>query len=202
MKNTKLIKLLLVIMVTSSLAACGVKSNGGTVGENKTIVNSELTIAPYDKYQLVNDATVIMEGKVVSKEVKDDFEGFPATDFTIKVTKIYRGEPDKEIVVRTKGGENDKMIYNPESEEAVAFEIGEKVVVFLTDEKGNRPDKDDFGYFVLGQYQGKFIEENGKYKNKKYDFDISDFEKELKEIEVINKEKGLKKLNEGENPNI
>ncbi|QGQ94320.1 DUF4829 domain-containing protein [Paenibacillus psychroresistens] len=188
MKYTQITIFILVAMLASSLAACGVKSNDELGVNNKTIVNSEIELASYDKAQIVNEATVIMEGEVISKEVKEDFEKFPATDFTIKVTKVYKGEPGKEVIVRTQGGETEKMIYNPESDKVVTFKIGEKVVVFLTDEKGTRPDRDDFGYFVVGQYQGKFMEQNGKIKNEKYEFNSSAFESELKEMETGNED--------------
>ncbi|WP_134703072.1 hypothetical protein [Ammoniphilus sp. YIM 78166] len=61
----------------------------------------------------------------------------------------------------------------------------------MTDEKGNRPDKDDFGYFVVGQFQGKLKEENGKLKNNKLIIDTATFTHELIQINDQNKAKGL-----------
>lgn len=37
------------------------------------------------------------------------------------------------------------------------FKHGEKAVLFLTDDIDARPDKDDFDYFVVGNYQGKLM---------------------------------------------
>lgn len=53
------------------------------------------------------------------------------------------------------------MKYIPDEEE-VTFQPGEKVVLFLTDDKGDRPDKNDFGYFVVVSFKG-----NSKSKMKK-----------------------------------
>ncbi|WP_157335089.1 hypothetical protein [Paenibacillus lutrae] len=52
------------------------------------MLTSTLDIASYEKNELVLDADVIAEGKVISKEVQKDFEGFPATDTKIKMTKV------------------------------------------------------------------------------------------------------------------
>lgn len=183
MKKT-LILILIVMLTFSLLTTCKL---------GKTTVTSETTIISLDKNQLVNEATIIIEGKVISSEIKNDYKGFPATDYKIKVDKVFKGEPVPEVVVRTAGGENSEMIYIPD-DGMVSFEIGEKVILFLTNDKGNRPDKDDFGYFVVGQFQGKFKEENGKLKNDKFVFDASTFKEELKKIEEENKAKGLKKI--------
>jgi hypothetical protein len=169
------------ILTVSVLTACG---------SEKTIVGSDATIAPYDKNQLVNDAIVIVSGEVISSEVQTDFKGFPVTDYKIKVNNVFKGNPAADVEVRTYGGETAEMKYIPD-EEMVTFQTGEKVVVFLTDEKGNRPDKNDFGYFVVGQFQGKLKVENGKLKNEKFIFDTVNFTQELKNIEDQNKAKGL-----------
>lgn len=174
--------LIVSILTVSVLSGCGLF---------KKTVQSDATIMGYSKEQLVSDASVIVTGKVVSSEVQNDFEGFPVTDYKIKVEKVYKGTPGKEVEVRTQGGENEEMVYVPD-EDMVTFEVGEQVTVFLTDDKGERPDKDDFGYFVVGQYQGKIKEESGKLKNKKFDFNSSDFEKELKDIEARNKANNVK----------
>lgn len=183
MKKT-LTVLFTIMLIFSLLTACSF---------GKTTVTPETIIISLDKNQLVNEASTIISGEVISSEVKDDFIGFPVTDYKIKVDKVFKGNPKSEVVVRTAGGENDKMIYIPD-EEMVKFEIGERVVLFLTDDIDVRPDKDDFDYFVVGEYQGKFKEENGKLMNKKYIFDASTFEQELKRIEEENKAKGLKKI--------
>lgn len=189
----KVFTLLIVgILTVGILSACG---------SEKTIVGSDASIAPYDKNQLVSDAIAIVSGEVVSSEVQNDFKGFPVTDYKIKVNKVFKGNPAAEVEVRTYGGENAEMKYIPD-EEMVTFQTGEKVVVFLTDEKGNRPDKNDFGYFVVGQFQGKLKMENGKLKNKKFIFDTVTFPQELKQIEDQNKAKGLKPTNAQEGSDI
>jgi len=189
MKKVKVVTLLL----TAILAVSAVTTYGYGKMFGKIVVKSEASLVAYDKNQLVNEASAIVSGNVVSSEAQDDFRGFPATDYIIKVDKVFKGNPAAEVEVRTEGGENAEMIYASDEGEAT-FQIGEKVVLFLTDEKGDRPDKDDFGYYVLGGYQGKFIEENGKLKNKKHAFDVATFEQELGQIEKDNKAKGLKKL--------
>ncbi|MBE0447247.1 MAG: hypothetical protein IBX64_03960 [Actinobacteria bacterium] len=189
MKKVKVFTLLLVaILAVSAVTAYGYGRMFG-----KTVVRAEATYPDFDKNELVSRASVIVSGKVVSLEVQDDFTGVPATDYIIKVDKVFKGNPAAEVEVRTEGGENAEMIYIPD-EGVPTFQIGEKVVLFLTDEKGDRPDKDDFGYYVLGGHQGKFIEENGKLKNEKFTFDVATFEQEIAQIEKDNKAKGLKKL--------
>ena len=197
MKKAKVVTLLVAATLTvSALTAYGygkMISDGKTISAGKTTVRSEASLAAYDKNQLVNDASAIASGEVISSEAQDDFAGFPATDYVIQVDKVFRGAPGAEVEIRTQGGENAKMKYVPD-DGFVTFQIGEKVVLFLTDEKGDRPDKEDFGYFVLGQFQGKFKEEDGKLKNRDYTFDAATFEQELDQIEKENKAKGLKKL--------
>lgn len=183
-----------ILIIFALLTGCNGTNENSIDKQNKVVVQSEVTIASYDKNQLVHDSDVIIEGRVIDKKVTEDFEGFPATDFIISVDKVYKGDPEKEVSVRTRGGETDKMIYHPDEDEIVSFELKEKVTVFLTNEKGNRPDKDDFDYFVVGQFQGKFNEVNGKLINKKIDFDVNRFEKELKQIEILNKENKLDTL--------
>jgi hypothetical protein len=191
MKKVKLLTLMLAgTLAVGALTAYGY---GSMISSGKTIIQQDVNLVLYDKNQLVNDATAIVSGEVVSSEVQDDFEGFPATDYIIKVDKIFKGNPGAEVEIRTSGGENAKMKYIL-SEETGTFQPGEKVVLFLTDDKGTRPDKNDFGYYVLGGFQGKFKEENGKLQNEKFTFDVATFAQELNQIEKSNKAKGLKKL--------
>jgi hypothetical protein len=154
-------------------------------GENlysKREVHSEADVLSYDKAQLVQDATLIVSREVVGFEVQDDADGFPATDYLIKVDHAYKGDAPETVEVRTAGGENERMRYFP-NQDQVTFHQGEQVVVFLTDQKGDRKDRFDFGYFVVGQAQGKFVEENGKLRNAKLTFDSLTFEKELHSLE-------------------
>lgn len=197
----KSITLLLAVLIAGS-GLIGYSSAGSINAEKEKIVStSEALLVSYDKHQLVNDATAIVKGTIVSKEVKEDFEGFPATDFTLKIETVFKGAPDQEVIIRTRGGETATKIYTPELEHIATFRVGEQALVFLTDGKGDRPDRDQFGYFVVGQFQGKFTEKGGKWVNEKYNFDVKQFEQEIKEIDAANKQKGLKKLTDGANPN-
>jgi hypothetical protein len=47
---------------------------------------------------------------------------------------------------------------------------------------------------VVGQFQGKFKEENGKWKNEKFTFGVLTFEQELEQIEGENKASRLEKI--------
>ncbi|MFB4326360.1 hypothetical protein RB298_28945, partial [Priestia sp. BR_2] len=97
--------------------------------------------------QLVNEADVVISGTVISQEVQSDFEGFPVTDTIVKVNNVYKGDPGQTVEIRVNGGETAEMIYILDEEAAPAFHVGEEVLVFLTGNKGLRPDKNDFGYF-------------------------------------------------------
>lgn len=174
---------LLILLLTGALVACTLFG----CGFGKTKVQTDVHLIEIDKHQLVANATAIVAGEVIASESQDDFRNFPVTDYKIKVTNVYKGNPRAEVEVRTAGGENRKMIVEPD-EKMVSFEVGEHVVVFLTDDKGDRPDQNDFGYYVVGQYQGKFKEESGKLKNEKFSFDKINFETDLKDIENENKD--------------
>ncbi|HIW33307.1 MAG TPA: hypothetical protein IAA29_11030 [Candidatus Paenibacillus intestinavium] len=195
-----LIRVLVFSLVVVALAACSNEE------KNKTVVRSSLEVMKYDKNQLVNDADVIIEGVVISQEVQEDFEGFPSTDTFIKVSKVYKGNPSDTVEIRVKGGETDKMLYIPEEELLPSFKLDEKVIVFLTSNKGSRPDKDDFGYYVVGEYQGKFSGEDSEKRlmNETFTFNPQDFEQELQKIEEENKINKLEKnfYDEGEEADI
>ncbi|MDP5274453.1 hypothetical protein [Chengkuizengella axinellae] len=193
MKKFSLI--LLTIFCISILSACNFS---GEDSEEKLTLEANLELVEFNKNELVNDSDVIIEGKVVSQEVEKDFRGYPVTDTFVKVTKVFKGDPGKEVEIRTKGGETDDMILIVHEDEVPTFEIDEKVILFLSSNKGKRPDKDDFGYYVLGQTQGKFKEKGDKYESKTLKFEIKSFIDELKEIEKSNKENNLKKIFPGE----
>lgn len=162
------------------------------INNNKKIT-SDVTLVSYNKNQLVNDATTIVSGTVISSEVQNDFQNLPATDYKIKVNEVFKGDPDKEIEVRTAGGKNEDMNFVPD-EEMVSFIIGEEVILFLTNDLGDRPDRNDFQYFVVGQTQGKFDLVNGKIENSKFSFDKNNFMNELKNIENKNKLNNIKPI--------
>lgn len=185
-------KKILLLVGTLTVSALTAYGYGKISSSEKRIVQSETTIVSVDKNQLVNHATAIVSGEVVSSEVQNDFQGLPVTDYKIKVNKVFKGNTAAKVEVRTSGGGNAEMKYIPD-EEVATFQLGEKVVLFLTDDKGTRPDKNDFGYFVVGQFQGKFKDENGKLTNKKFTFDVANFAQEINQIEGNNKANGLQK---------
>lgn len=191
---------LIASMMFVLITACGNDEN-----INKTVIRSEPEIVAFDKYQLVNHADVIIEGTVVSQEVQEDFEGFPATDTVIKVTHVYKGNPGETVEVRAVGGETDDTVYIVEPELIPNFSKNEKVLVFLTIDKGTRPDRDDFGYYVVGQYQGKFsVTKNDTLENSAHSFSHANLQNEIDAIEASNKKNNLQKyyLDEGEESDI
>lgn len=167
----------------------------------KTTIVSDSTLVSLDKNQLVNESTAIVLGKVISSQVESDLVGLPVTDYKVKVNKVFKGTPGKEVEIRTQGGETEKMKLIPDENE-VQLQIGEEVILFLNDDKGDREDKNDFDFFVVGSYQGKLNKVNGQLKNKKFEFDETTFSAELEKIEKDNKQKGLKRLKAGPNDNI
>lgn len=180
----KIVVLIIITVIIMIISACST--------DKKPVVETELTVVKYDKNQLVHDADVIMRGTVTSIVVQKDYDGFPATDTTILVNEVYKGNPGKEVEVRVKGGETEDMIYVPEKDKIPDFKEGEEVIVFLTNNKGNRPDKDEFGYYVVGQIQGKFeVKESNNNKslinphNSRFGFDFNDFKEQ---IDTISKE--------------
>lgn len=176
---------------------------------SKVVVHSDAEVIQYDKNQLVNEADVIISGTVISQEVQSDFEGFPVTDTIVKVNNVYKGDPGETVEIRVYGGETAEMIYILDEEAAPTFHVGEEVLVFLTGNKGLRPDKNDFGYYLVGQAQGKFnigaypqsfIENN----TDTHSFDINNIQNEIDRIETYNEVHNIPRifLPEGEESNI
>lgn len=135
---------------------------------------------------------MIIFGTVLSQEVQKDFKGHPATDTFIQVQTVYKGKPTETVEVRVNGGETDDMIYVVNEEDSLTFDIGEEVVVFLINNKGSRPDKDDFGYYVVGLAQGKFsvdTQSNGIIENSSgtYSLNFNNLQSEIDNLEEYNK---------------
>lgn len=180
----------LFIVITSACESNEYGFNHSDAAE-KTIVKTHSMRVVYDnKNELVNNATAIVKGEVIASEVEVDRRGFPVTDYTIKLLEVFKGNPPEEFQVRTEEGVNNEMIHISD-DGAVTFQLGEKVILFLTDEKGKRRDKHDFDYFVVGSMQGKLMEVNGKFKNDDFIFDTEHFAQEIQQIEEQNKAAGL-----------
>ncbi|PWW33355.1 MULTISPECIES: matrixin family metalloprotease [Paenibacillus] len=196
--------------ITNSLRTNDDESSKSDLSD-KVVVHSEAEVIQFDKNQLVNEADVIVSGTVIFQEVKKDFEGFPVTDTTIRVQTVYKGEPGETVTIRVKGGETDNMIYTLNKEASPTFKIGEEAIVFLTGNKGSRPDKDDFGYYLVGQAQGKFdsgiqSQSQGVAKNSTdtHSLDLNNIQNEINLIEKYNKLNNIPKLYlpEGQESNI
>ncbi|MDF9843752.1 MULTISPECIES: hypothetical protein [unclassified Paenibacillus] len=158
----------------------------------KTVVYSEVQFIHLDKNQLVNEADAIVKGRVLSQEVQKNFEGFPVTDTTIQVQTVFKGEPGENVEVRVDGGKTEDMILVLDEDYIPKFEIDEEVIVFLSADKGDRPDKNDFGYYVVGQSQGNFslkdTLQNESIENdaKTLKFDLNNFQEEINQAASIN----------------
>lgn len=158
----------------------------------KTVVYSEVQFIHLDKNQLVNEADAIIKGRVFSQEVQKNFEGFPVTDTTIQVQTVFKGEAGETVEVRVDGGETDDMILVLDEDYIPKFEMDEEVIVFLSSDRGDRPDKNDFGYYVLGQSQGNFSLKNTLQHEsiendaKTLEFDLNNFQEEINQAASIN----------------
>jgi len=150
-------------------------------------------IAKVDEHGLESTANVILRGKVLSQTPDHDGYVNPITDTVVDVLEVYRGEPKEEIIVRTPGLSQYTRAKLRE-EGLGAYEVGDEVILFLTDQKGERPDKDEFDYFVVGMGQGAFLLEKRKGKkqmvsiaNEEYGFTYKSFKKQLKQLEKENR---------------
>ncbi|MNJ47421.1 hypothetical protein D3C77_425790 [compost metagenome] len=188
-----------------SITACSPNTNVEATAKTKTVVQCDCELVKFDKNQLVHEADVIVYGTVIAQEVQKDFGGLPATDTTLKVHSVYKGEPDDTVEIRVRGGEIDDMIYTIDEYMTPTFKIGEEAVVFLTSNKGTTPDKEDFGYYVVGQSQGKFNTEatdpQGLIYNQigTHSFDFNNIQQEIDEIEEYNKVNNLQRLHSQKN---
>lgn len=166
---------------------------------DKILVRSEVLMAKMEKNQLVNESDLIVSGTVLSQEVAKDFIGFPVTDTQIQVEHVYKGKAASTVEVRVAGGETEDMIHEVSEDAGLTFEIGERVVVFLSDNKGKIPDPDSFGYFFVGQGQGKFrVEDNpeGTIANRAgtYTFDFGNLQQEIEQLEQYNRTHDVPRL--------
>jgi len=182
---------IVLILFISLVTACS--NHVATTKVTKTVISSGLLLLNYNKNELVRDADVIIRGTVIAQKIKKDSDNFPATDTTIVVKEIYKGAPEKEVIVRTKGGQIDDTLYVFEDNVIPQFKERDDVVVFLTNQTGNRPDKDQFDYYVVGQIQGKFDVVNNEhlegFKVKQYGFQLKDLQEQIKEITIENEQK-------------
>ncbi|RJX41371.1 hypothetical protein D3P09_05180 [Paenibacillus pinisoli] len=153
-----------------------------------------ILITKVDKHGLERTANVILRGKVLSQTPDHDSYVNPVTDTVVGVLEVYRGEPKEDIIVRTPGLSQYTRAKLRE-EGLGAYEADDEVILFLTDQKGERPDKDEFDYFVVGMGQGAFLLEKHKGKkqivskaNEEYGFTYKSFKKQLKQLEKENRE--------------
>lgn len=178
----------------------GANTNVESTAKTKTVVQCDCELVKFDKNQLVHEADVIVYGTVVAQEVQKDFRELPATDTILKVHSVYKGKSDDTVEIRVRGGEIDDMIYTIDEYMTPIFKIGEEAVVFLTSNKGSTPDTEDFGYYVVGQSQGKFNTEAADPQGLIYNqigthsFDFGNIQKEIDEIGKMNKANNSQKL--------
>lgn len=192
-----------------SLTACGntleqvdsidKKDEASSEQRDRVLVHSQPSLVSYDKNQLVNESDAIVSGVVLSQEVQKDFEGFPATDTLIQVQTVYKGTQAETVEIRADGGETEDMIYIVDVPTPLTFTIGEEVIVFLSHNKGSRLDKEDFGYYVVGQAQGKFnidppLEASIQNDTGTHRFDLQDFQHEIDQIEAYNEKHHIPRL--------
>lgn len=210
MKNAALLRVTtLMIVVFVTCTACGnpSKQSSGTNNthtadqhrQDRFIAHSEPELIQYDKNQLVNESDVIVSGIVRSQEVQKDFEGLPATDTWIQVQTVYKGTPAGTVEIRADGGEMEDIVHIVDVPTPLQFSIGEKVIVFLSHNKGSRPDKEDFGCYVVGQAQGKFnidVPSGSLIQNDTgtHRFDIQNFQHEIDQIEAYNRKHDMPRM--------
>jgi len=171
----------------------------GQEHQDRFIAHSEPELVQYDKNQLVNESDVIVSGIVLSQEVQKDFEGLPATDTWIQVQTAYKGTPAETVEIRADGGEMEDIVHIVDVPTPLQFSIGEKVMVFLSHNKGSRPDKEDFGYYVVGQAQGKFnidVLSESLIQNDTgtHRFDLQNFQQEIDQIEAYNQKHNMPRM--------
>ncbi|REK74598.1 hypothetical protein [Paenibacillus paeoniae] len=189
MKRLKIVPPVLLMFIMIFISACS-NHNSDAVQSYKTVIHSDLLLVNYNKNDLVRDADVIIRGIVKTQVVKKDFDHFPVTDTTIVVKKVYKGTPEQEVIVRTKGGQLEDTLHVPQNDAIPQFKKQDDVIVFLTNQTGDRPDKDQLGYYVVGQIQGKFDVVKNKHlegvKVEEYGFRLKELQDQIKVITIEN----------------
>ncbi|OPZ94965.1 MAG: hypothetical protein BWY74_00129 [Firmicutes bacterium ADurb.Bin419] len=132
----------------------------------KVINNSNSLIVLKSKSELIIDSDIIVNGKV--KEILpskwsnpemikgDNIRNILTTDIVVEVSKVLKGTPsnDKSVIVRIeKGYDTDTQVI---SDGYPDFEVGEKVILFLSKDDSDIADNTSDYYVLTGMCQGKF----------------------------------------------
>lgn len=168
--------------------------------KQQVIIQSGI-IAEKNKRELINDASVIINGKV--KKSLPSFWSNPnlekgatirniiQTDVVITINEVFKGKPysDKEIKVRIDKGKigNTTSI----SEGYPDFITEEEVVLFLSEDDGDLANPAENYYVLTGMTQGKFTLKEVKGSEKIFTNNIASdfaFEKDSFKLSTIKTE--------------
>ena len=160
-------KKILKYMILAAILTVGVAAlMNSTTSVTSSIWSDDVLSIPF----LDNHSESVVEGHVMEilpsrwntpegKKPKSDTGLTPEnvqihTDVIIKVDKNIRGSTPATIVVRTQGGQvGDDSVF---VEDEARFELGEKVILFLTKEDPFTDNSDGTHYRVTGWKHGKF----------------------------------------------
>ena len=78
----------------------------------------------------------------------------PRTDYTLNVTEVYKGEPEREIIVRVAGGEYDGIMYKYDRDPNL--QVGKEYILFLLNGEQYVKDENDVHYEIIAISAGCF----------------------------------------------
>ncbi len=149
-------------------------------------VRLNLLVADKDIPALTEDSVAIVSGNV--KEILPSRLGIDKfgdkivfTDYVITVDNIIKGNIDKEIKIRTIGGSvgEGRNKFSVFTEDEPEFNIGERVLVFLSKNSGGFFDLPAGYYAVAGRFQGKYQIADNEAKNPKGIFKLNEIMNEI-----------------------
>lgn len=165
---------------------------------SKAIVEISGDIAIKEKRELVNDSTLIIYGTV--NDILPSFWSNPdfkkgtdvrniiQTDILVDIKKVYYNKPydNKTVTVRINKGSIGDVTYT--SEGYPDFEVGEEVILFLSEDDSDLSNTSEEYYVLTGMIQGKFSPKNKNNTNKKFTNSIADIEREEFDLNTIEDE--------------
>jgi hypothetical protein len=100
--------------------------------------------------ELVDRATLVVEGTVTSEQVVSD-QPLPHTEYTVAIARTWKGDPLEALVVRIPGGGHTVMVGAPK------LVMGSRVLLLLEPGTGGT-------WVPLGLGQGHFVLDQGHFQ--------------------------------------
>lgn len=154
---------------------------------------TSIGLSPAMEYEeLMEKSQLVVKGKIISSETNVEFLDEDellladiTTIWTLDIKKVIKGDhTGKKVKFATSGGTYNNMKHT--AMHSPNLEIGDKMIVFLTKEPASEWGDN---YYIHGVQSGVYKIKDNKADNDfmKKSFNVSDFEKKLKDNKHSNK---------------